>query len=108
MGLHGILVLVGCTVAQQQLASLLCAIGCSCKHVIVTAPVVLLLAVLHQEAGITELLMAPGKLADTLPGCSGTRNLSDNLSDLKAQVNSTPLQDTLVVDMLRANTNPTT
>ncbi|WIA16218.1 hypothetical protein OEZ85_012930 [Tetradesmus obliquus] len=39
-----------------------------------------------QEAGITELLMAPGKLAEQLPGCSGTRNLSDNLSDLKAQV----------------------
>jgi 5-oxoprolinase (ATP-hydrolysing) len=30
--------------------------------------------------------MSPGKLADQLPGCSGTRNLSDNLSDLKAQV----------------------
>jgi hypothetical protein len=30
--------------------------------------------------------MAPGKLCDVLPGCSGTRNLSDNLSDLKAQV----------------------
>eukprot|EP00882_Tetradesmus_deserticola_P021258 GHRQ01023013.1.p1 GENE.GHRQ01023013.1~~GHRQ01023013.1.p1 ORF type:complete len:429 (+),score=220.13 GHRQ01023013.1:665-1951(+) len=39
-----------------------------------------------QEAGITQLLMAPGQLADQLPGCSGTRNLSDNLSDLKAQV----------------------
>jgi hypothetical protein len=39
-----------------------------------------------QEAGITELLMAPGKLSDQLPGCSGTRNLSDNLSDLQAQV----------------------
>jgi hypothetical protein len=39
-----------------------------------------------QEAGITELLMAPGKLAASIPGCSGTRNLSDNLSDLKAQV----------------------
>lgn len=39
-----------------------------------------------QEAGITELLMAPGKLSEQLPGCSGTRNLSDNLSDLKAQV----------------------
>lgn len=43
-----------------------------------------------QEAGITKLLMAPGKLCDVLPGCSGTRNLSDNLSDLKAQV-GTPL-----------------
>lgn len=30
--------------------------------------------------------MSPGKLADQLPGCTGTRNLSDNLSDLKAQV----------------------
>lgn len=30
--------------------------------------------------------MAPGRLAGELPGCSGTRNLSDNLSDLKAQV----------------------
>ena len=30
--------------------------------------------------------MAPALLADRLPGCSGTRNLSDNLSDLRAQV----------------------
>ena len=35
-----------------------------------------------QEQGITEILMAPGKL----PGNSGTRNLRDNLSDLRAQV----------------------
>ena len=35
-----------------------------------------------QEEGITEILNAPGKL----PGNSGTRNLRDNLSDLKAQV----------------------
>ncbi|KJE94777.1 5-oxoprolinase [Capsaspora owczarzaki ATCC 30864] len=35
-----------------------------------------------QEAGITEILNSPAKL----PGCSGTRNLSDNLSDLRAQV----------------------
>lgn len=35
-----------------------------------------------QEEGITEILMAPGKL----PGNSGTRNLRDNLSDLRAQV----------------------
>ena len=33
-------------------------------------------------AGVTELLMAPGKF----PGSSGTRNLHDNLSDLRAQV----------------------
>lgn len=35
-----------------------------------------------QEQGITEILKSPGKL----PGNSGTRNLSDNLSDLRAQV----------------------
>ena len=35
-----------------------------------------------QEDGITEVLMSPGKI----PGNSGTRNLSDNLSDLRAQV----------------------
>ncbi|GAX27622.1 5-oxoprolinase [Fistulifera solaris] len=35
-----------------------------------------------QEEGITEILQAPGKL----PGNSGTRNLRDNLSDLRAQV----------------------
>eukprot|EP00730_Choanoeca_flexa_P007915 TRINITY_DN12412_c0_g2_i1.p1 TRINITY_DN12412_c0_g2~~TRINITY_DN12412_c0_g2_i1.p1 ORF type:complete len:1293 (+),score=305.35 TRINITY_DN12412_c0_g2_i1:21-3899(+) len=35
-----------------------------------------------QEAGITELLNEPAKH----PGSSGTRNLSDNLSDLKAQI----------------------
>ena len=35
-----------------------------------------------QEEGISELLASPGKL----PGNYGTRNLADNLSDLKAQV----------------------
>jgi 5-oxoprolinase (ATP-hydrolysing) len=35
-----------------------------------------------QEKGITEILHAPAKL----PGNSGTRNLRDNLSDLRAQV----------------------
>ena len=35
-----------------------------------------------QEAGISLLLQAPG----LLPGNFGTRNLSDNISDLKAQV----------------------
>lgn len=34
---------------------------------------------------MTELLLAPGKLG--IPGISGTRNLRDNISDLKAQVN---------------------
>jgi 5-oxoprolinase (ATP-hydrolysing) len=35
-----------------------------------------------QEEGITEILQSPGKL----PGNSGTRNLRDNMSDLRAQV----------------------
>lgn len=30
--------------------------------------------------------MAPGQLAATIPGCSGTRTLADNLSDLRAQI----------------------
>ena len=32
--------------------------------------------------GVTELLMSPAQFS----GCSGTRNLHDNLSDLRAQV----------------------
>lgn len=35
-----------------------------------------------REKELTEALMEPGKIA----GSSGTRNLSDNLSDLKAQI----------------------
>lgn len=35
-----------------------------------------------QEEGITELLQAPGKLANNF----GARCISDNISDLKAQV----------------------
>ncbi|KAH0617312.1 hypothetical protein JD844_015349 [Phrynosoma platyrhinos] len=35
-----------------------------------------------QEEAVTEALMAPGRI----PGSSGTRNLQDNLSDLRAQV----------------------
>ncbi|XP_056378851.1 5-oxoprolinase isoform X1 [Hyla sarda] len=35
-----------------------------------------------QEEAVTEALMAPG----LIPGSSGTRNLHDNLSDLRAQV----------------------
>ncbi|XP_072855570.2 5-oxoprolinase [Pogona vitticeps] len=37
---------------------------------------------IFQEDAVTEALMAPG----SLPGSSGTRNLQDNLSDLRAQV----------------------
>lgn len=54
-----------------------------------------------QEAGITELLMAPAKLADRLPGCSGTRNLSDNLSDLRAQVAANTKGIGLVGELIR-------
>ncbi|HEX9843764.1 MAG TPA: hydantoinase B/oxoprolinase family protein, partial [bacterium] len=41
-----------------------------------------------QEAGITEILLAPGKLKPRYgrPPNSGTRRLEDNLYDLKAQV----------------------
>ncbi|XP_031981299.1 5-oxoprolinase isoform X2 [Corvus moneduloides] len=35
-----------------------------------------------QEQAVTEALLAPG----AIPGCSGTRNLRDNLADLRAQV----------------------
>ncbi|KAA0195313.1 hypothetical protein HAZT_HAZT004713 [Hyalella azteca] len=35
-----------------------------------------------QEAELKKVLMAPGKI----PGSSGTRNLEDNISDLKAQI----------------------
>ena len=41
-----------------------------------------------QGEGITDILMSPAKLRDTIPSISGTRNLSDNISDLKAQVRS--------------------
>jgi hypothetical protein len=51
-------------------------------------PVFISHAMYLQEKGITELLQAPGKLADKIAGMSGTRNLGDNLSDLRAQVQS--------------------
>jgi 5-oxoprolinase (ATP-hydrolysing) len=37
-----------------------------------------------QEAGITELLLKPGTIG--IPGCAGSRNLRDCISDLRAQV----------------------
>jgi len=37
---------------------------------------------MFRSTALIEKLMEPGKY----PGCSGTRNLHDNLSDLKAQV----------------------
>eukprot|EP00192_Tetraselmis_astigmatica_P024420 CAMPEP_0117686190 /NCGR_PEP_ID=MMETSP0804-20121206/22277_1 /TAXON_ID=1074897 /ORGANISM="Tetraselmis astigmatica, Strain CCMP880" /LENGTH=687 /DNA_ID=CAMNT_0005497785 /DNA_START=422 /DNA_END=2482 /DNA_ORIENTATION=+ len=53
---------------------------------------------LFQEEGITDLLMAPGKSG--LPGNSGTRNLEDNLSDLKAQVAANNKGIQLVGDLI--------
>lgn len=44
------------------------------------------------EDGIVELLLAPGKY----PGCSGSRRLGDNLSDLKAQVAANTKGSTLI------------
>jgi hypothetical protein len=44
--------------------------------------------------------MAPGKLSSVIPGCSGTRNLSDNLSDLKAQVAANQRGITLVQELI--------
>lgn len=43
---------------------------------------------------VTRELMAPGKL----PGCSGTRNLHDNLADLRAQVAANQRVSAFVTD----------
>lgn len=51
-----------------------------------------------QEDGISELLKAPGKL----PGNFGTRNLSDNISDLKAQVAANNKGANLMHELVRA------
>jgi len=51
-----------------------------------------------QEEGLKELLMAPGKSG--IPGNSGTRNLEDNLSDLKAQVAANNKGIQLVRDLI--------
>lgn len=44
------------------------------------------------EKDLTDALMAPG----SLPGSSGTRNLKDNLSDLKAQIAANNKVDILI------------
>jgi 5-oxoprolinase (ATP-hydrolysing) len=49
-----------------------------------------------QEQGITDLLNAPGKLE----GNFGTRNLPDNLSDLKAQVAANTRGATLMHELV--------
>ena len=56
------------------------------------------------EAGITALLQAPGQSG--LPGCAGTRNLSDNLSDLKAQVAANTCGIALVRELIQEYSLP--
>jgi 5-oxoprolinase (ATP-hydrolysing) len=55
-----------------------------------------------QEAGITELLQAPGRLTPQVdrPPISGTRLLADNISDLKAQVAANQKGIDLVLEMV--------
>lgn len=54
-----------------------------------------------QEKGITDLLEAPGRLSDSIEGISGTRNLEDNLSDLRAQVAANNRGIHLVRDLIK-------
>lgn len=58
-----------------------------------------------QEAGITELLLAPGESG--VPGCSGSRNLADSLSDLRAQVAANRRGITLVRELIAEYGLPT-
>ncbi|XP_003387513.1 PREDICTED: 5-oxoprolinase [Amphimedon queenslandica] len=51
---------------------------------------------IFQEEGVTELLMSPAQF----PGCSGTRNLHDNLSDLRAQVAANQKGISLVKELI--------
>jgi 5-oxoprolinase (ATP-hydrolysing) len=55
-----------------------------------------------QEDGIRELLLAPGKLTPAAgrPGIRGTRLLTDNISDLKAQVAANQKGIELVLEMV--------
>ena len=57
---------------------------------------------IFQEAGITELLMAPGERVPQpgRPAISGSRLLADNISDLKAQVAANQKGIELVLEMV--------
>ncbi|KAM6412713.1 LOW QUALITY PROTEIN: 5-oxoprolinase [Pluvialis apricaria] len=55
-----------------------------------------------QEEAVTEALMAPGRV----PGCSGSRNLPDNLSDLRAQVAANQKGIQLVTELIRLHGLP--
>lgn len=50
--------------------------------------------------------MAPAKLTSEIPGISGTRALSDNLSDLKAQVAANNRGIDLVGDLIAEHSLP--
>jgi len=54
------------------------------------------------EGGVSEILSAPGELAD----CPGTRCLSDNLSDLRAQVAANERGITLVRELIAEHSLP--
>ncbi|KAJ0059529.1 hypothetical protein NL108_001883 [Boleophthalmus pectinirostris] len=56
----------------------------------------LVTAGVFQEEAVTEALMAPAQY----PGCSGTRNLHDNLSDLRAQVAANQRGSQLVGELI--------
>ncbi|MDP6319189.1 MAG: hydantoinase B/oxoprolinase family protein [SAR324 cluster bacterium] len=57
---------------------------------------------IFNEAGITELLQAPGKIERKTgePAISGTRLLSDNISDLRAQVAANQRGIDLLLEMV--------
>ncbi|KAL4941187.1 hypothetical protein BDV06DRAFT_223341 [Aspergillus oleicola] len=55
------------------------------------------------EKGITDILLAPGQY----PGCTGSRHIQDNISDLKAQVAANHKGMTLVQALIEEYTLPT-
>ncbi|KAL5051148.1 hypothetical protein BDW71DRAFT_215157 [Aspergillus fruticulosus] len=55
------------------------------------------------EKGITDILLSPGEY----PGCTGSRHIQDNLSDLKAQVAANHKGMTLVQALIEEYTLPT-
>ncbi len=57
---------------------------------------------IFQEKGLSELLLAPGKLtpAPGRPAISGTRLLADNISDMKAQIAANQKGIELVLEMV--------
>ncbi|PWY86783.1 5-oxoprolinase [Aspergillus heteromorphus CBS 117.55] len=54
------------------------------------------------EEGITEILLRPGQY----PGCTGSRHISDNISDLKAQVAANNKGMSLVQGLIEEYTLP--